>query len=172
MTYVYLFFISRYMGPEDYGIIIFAMGFVGIYTIISNFGYNSAHIKQVSEGKDLGTCVGTFMLIKFSLISIMSLVVLTTMYFWKNIIGRGFESPLHESVIYIIVIYFIVHGISEIFHVTFRARREIAKSELAIIIRAITKTIAISFDIERSPRILNCKSSTALFTVSFQGKLK
>ena len=145
LAYVYLFFISRYMGPEDYGIIIFAMGFVGLFTVIGNFGFRSAHIKQVSEGKDLGTCNGTYMTSKIFLTTIMTLVVLSAIYFWKNIIGRGFESSYHEIAIYIMLGYFIIRGISEIFQVTFRAKKEIAKSEIPIIIRAITKTIAITY---------------------------
>ena len=143
LAYVSLFFISRYMGPEAYGIIGFAMGFVGLYTIIDNLGFNSAHIKQVSEGKDLGTCFGTYFTAKIGFTALMAAIVIGAVFFWKVIIGRGFESHTHELAIFIILGYFVIRSIAEIFQNTFRARKEIAKSEISIIIRALMRTGAI-----------------------------
>jgi len=145
LAYVALFCITRYMGPGDYGIIGFAMGFVGLFTVLDNLGFNPAHIKQVSEGKDLGRCIGTYMAAKIGFTGLMAASVIGVVFFWKNIMGRGFESSTHELAVCIILGYFVVQSIAGIFQNTFRARKEIAKSELPVITRAIARTCAIFF---------------------------
>jgi len=55
LAYIALFFITRYMSPEDYGIVAFALGFAGLFSIFGTLGFNNAHIKKISEGKELGT---------------------------------------------------------------------------------------------------------------------
>ena len=145
LAFVSLYFISRYMGPDVYGIIGFAMGFVGLFSVLNNLGFNAAHIKQVSGGKDLGLCIGTYMTAKIGFTGLMAASVIGVVFFWKNIMGRGFESLDHELAVYIILGYFVVRSIAGIFQNTFRARKEIAKSELPIITRAIARTCAIFF---------------------------
>ncbi len=60
LGYLALFFILRYMGPGDYGIIGFGIAFVGMFAFISDLGFNFAHVKRISEGRDLEECIGTF----------------------------------------------------------------------------------------------------------------
>jgi O-antigen/teichoic acid export membrane protein len=145
LAYVALFFIASYMGPTAYGIIGFAMGFVGLFTILNDLGFNPAHIKQVSEGKDLGRCIGTYITAKIGFTGLLVSVVIGAVFFWKFVLGRGFESTDHELAIYIILGYFVLRSIAGVFHNTFRAKREIAKSELPVIIRAVARTGAIIF---------------------------
>ena len=145
LAFVSLYFISRYMGPGAYGIIGFAMGFVGLFSILSNLGFNAAHVKRISEGKDLGRCIGTYMAAKIGFTGLMAAFVIGIIFFWKNIMGRGFESLDHELAVYIILGYFIVSSIASISNDTFKARKEIAKSELPIITRAIARTCIIFF---------------------------
>ena len=145
LAYVSLFFIARYMGPGDYGIIGFAMGFVGLFTFLSKLGFDEAHIKHISDGKDLGTCIGTFLVTKLGLVSLMVAVTVGAVFFWKLIIGRGFESSTHEMAIFIILGYFILERISNIFRVTFTAEKKIAKIRISRLISAITRVGAIIF---------------------------
>jgi O-antigen/teichoic acid export membrane protein len=145
MAYVALFFIARYMGPRDFGIIGFAMGFVGLFTFLSNLGFNTAHIKRISEGKDLGTCIGTFLVTKLGLVSLMAVVTIGAVFFWKIVLGRGFESSTHELAIFIILVYFIFERLSNIFQTTFTAETKISKTHLPKLIATITRTGAIIF---------------------------
>ena len=132
MAYVALFFIARYMGPRDFGIIGFAMGFVGLFTFLSNLGFDTAHIKRISEGKDLATCIGTFLVTKLGLISLMAATTVGAVFFWRNVLGRGFESSSHELAIFIILGYFIFERLSSIFQTTFKAETKISKTHLPI----------------------------------------
>ncbi|UCF08801.1 MAG: flippase [Thermoplasmata archaeon] len=139
LGYVALFFIWRYMGAEDYGIIGFGLAFVGLFTFIADMGFGAAHTKRVSEGRDLGRCIGTFYVIKFILISIMAICVLASVFIWKFALGRGFESPYHEPVIYIFILYYIVFGLTSIPLATYGARRETAKQQIPTLLEPLTR---------------------------------
>ena len=145
LAYAALFFIARYMGPRDYGIIGFAMGFVGLFSFLSSLGFSEAHIKRISEGKDLGTCIGTFLVTKLGLVSLMASATVGAVFFWKFVIGRGFESSTHEIAIYIILGYFILERISTIFQDTYTAETKIAKVRIPIFISTVARTGAIIF---------------------------
>jgi len=71
LGYIALFFILKYMSEGDYGLIGFGMAYVGLFAFISDFGFNAAHVKRVSEGEDLEKCVGTFFVIKLVITGIM-----------------------------------------------------------------------------------------------------
>ena len=112
LGYIGLFFISRYMQPWEYGIVGFAYGFVALFSIFGKFGFDAAHIKRVSEGKDFGKCIATFATIKLFLAGIMASIVTASILIWKYVIGRGFETPLHEKAVFIMLSYFVLGTLS------------------------------------------------------------
>jgi len=133
------------MGPEAYGIIGFAMGFVGLFTILTDLGFNSAHIKRVSEGKDIGSCLGTYLVSKLSFAGLLAVIVVLVVLIWKFFLGRGFESPTHELAIYIIIGYYVINSIGTYFYNTYSATKEIAKAQIPLVMGTIARTIAILF---------------------------
>jgi O-antigen/teichoic acid export membrane protein len=139
LGYVALFFITRFMDPEAYGIMAFAYSFVALFTIFGNLGFNAAHVKRVSEGKDLGTCIGTFLATKVGLTGLMTSVVIGAVFFWKIVMGRGFESPTHEIALYIMLGYWILHMLALSFTSTFQARKEIAKAQLPLFFETLVR---------------------------------
>lgn len=145
LGYLGLFFIARYMSPSDYGIVSFAMGFVTLFTIFTNLGFPSAHIKRISEGKDLGRCNGTFLTIRALLIFFAAIILLASLYIWTNVIGKGFETPYHILSIYIIIIYWVFQEIVTSFSSSFQAKKEIAKFQIPFIANAIVRTSAIIY---------------------------
>jgi O-antigen/teichoic acid export membrane protein len=141
LSYVALYFITRYMLPENYGVVAFALGFVTLFTIFGRLGYNRAHIKNISEGKDIGRCNGTFLATKVGLVLLMSIIVLSAIFFWKGVLGRGFETTDHEIAIYIILTYWIFRLFAQSFVSTFNAKKEIAKSQLPLIFETIVRVL-------------------------------
>ena len=107
LGYVGLFFIARYMAPGDYGIIGFALGFVGLFLVLGNLGFDAAHVKRISEGKRLDECIGTYFFIKMGLAGLFASVTIGAILFWKFVLNRGFESPAHESAVYIMLVCFV-----------------------------------------------------------------
>lgn len=141
LGYVGLFFITKYMTPSDYGIVAFAMGFVAIFAIVGELGFASAHIKKISEGRDFGTCNGTYLSIKAVLIILMLVVTLLSLFIWQSVLGNGFESVEQQTAIYVMILYWLIQKLCQCFTTTFRAKKEIAKSQLPALVDILVKTI-------------------------------
>ncbi len=138
---VALFFIARELNSHVLGMIGFGLAFVQLYGIITNLGYTKAHIKRVSEGQDFARCNGTFIAIKVTLLVIFNAVILTSLFIWTDIMGNGFESRYHLTVIYIMILWFNLETSSRIFITTFTARLEIAKAQVPRILGNIVRLV-------------------------------
>ncbi len=133
LGYIGLKFIATFMDPAEYGVVGFAYGFVSLFVIFGQLGFNSAHVKRISEGKDLKTCIGTFMATKIALAGFMAAMVILAIVFWRFVLNRGFESPYYEQVIYIMLVYFVLSILTQSMITTYRAKKEIAKSEFPLL---------------------------------------
>lgn len=142
LGYIGLKFIALYMEPWEYGVIGFAFGFVALFSILGTLGFDAAHIKRVSEGKDLEKCIATFAATKIALAGLMASVVIGSMAIWKYVLGRGFETPFHETAVYIMLAYFILLIFTQTMVSTFNARKEIAKSQLPLFAYTFTRVVA------------------------------
>ena len=129
------------MTPWEYGVVGFAYGFVTIFQLFGDLGFNFANIKKISEGKNLGKCIGTFLTVKIGLISIMTSVVIGSVLFWKIVIGRGFESSTHELAIYIMLGYSILHILARSFRSIFQARQEMAKADIPLFFETFFRVV-------------------------------
>ena len=138
--YAALFFVIRYMGKDALGTVAFAIAFVGLFSFIANLGFDTTHIKRVSEGKDLGRCNGTYLAIKLVLIGMFVLAVLIALYIWKYVLGNGFETRTHEAAVYLAIVYWAIFSGLYFFISTFNGRREIAKSQTLIFTNNFTRS--------------------------------
>ena len=145
LGYIALKYIALYMQPWEYGVIGFAYGFVALFSVFGNLGFNVAHVKRISEGKDLGKCIGIFAVIKFFLAGFMASTVFISIAVWKYIIGRGFESSSHEQAVYVMLAYFFLLTLSQIFISTFNARKETAKAQLPLLAYTFIRSSATIF---------------------------
>jgi len=143
LGYIGLKYIAIYMQPWEYGIIGFAYGFVALFSIFGKLGFNQAHIKKISEGKDLSTCIGTFSIIKITLALFLAVLTISSIFAWKYLLGQGFESTLHEQAIYVMIAYFVLFTLTQIMIFTFKAKKEIAKVQLPLLIYNLTRLISI-----------------------------
>ena len=132
LGYVGLKFIALYMDPWEYGVVGFAFGFVALFSFLGDIGFGYAHTKRVSEGKNLSICIGTFAAIKTLLAGILAGSVIISIAIWKYVMGRGFESPLHEQAIYLMLAYYVLYTLTQTMTITFNAKKEVAKSEIPL----------------------------------------
>lgn len=142
LGWIGLVILAKYWGgfaPQALGIIGFAMAFLGLFNIIADLGFSQAHVKRVSEGKDLGSCIGTYAAIKLILSSLMITIVFASLYIWKNFFSGGFADATTESVVYVFLLYYIFLDLSKIATATFQGRREIAKRQITSIFENIVK---------------------------------
>jgi O-antigen/teichoic acid export membrane protein len=142
LGYVSLYFITNYMTKESFGILAFALSFTTIFAVFKKLGYESAHIKKVSEGQDLGECVGTFIFIKIILTIVYILVILGSLYIWTDVMGRGFESDEHLIAIYIMIFFTIITSFTEVMKQTFMARKEIALDQISTFLGTVMRVVA------------------------------
>ena len=131
MGYISLFFVARYMGPKALGMLAFGLSYIALFQPFGDMGYGTAHTKRVSEGKDLGRCNGTYFTIRITLLSVMTLVVLGSVFFSKFVLDKTFISKEHELVIYILLFHNFIAGIAAMLKVTYTARKEVAKVNIS-----------------------------------------
>ena len=129
--------------PEALGIIGFAIAFLSLFNYIADLGFGSAHIKRISEGKDLGTCIGTYATIKLILTAVVITAIFVAIFVWKNILHNNFYDATTESALIVLIFYYLFVNLQSIAVATFEGRREIAKREITIITENIVEYFSI-----------------------------
>ncbi|MEM0449169.1 MAG: oligosaccharide flippase family protein [Methanomassiliicoccales archaeon] len=139
LALVGLMFTSRYLGPEINGQISWALALITTFNSISDFGFMAAHVKRVSEGKDINDCVSTFTTIKLTLTA--GMVVFTTAYItvWQWL-QPGAISDTSLSILILFVLYSVFYNISSIFWTTYEGRMEAVKSQLIVLAEPLSRT--------------------------------
>ncbi len=125
--------VSSGLPQESVGIVQFSIGFLGLFSFITTLGFGASHIKRISEGKDLGQCIGTYLTIQLILNFFFITTVVIAILTWKYIIGRGFETPQHENTVYLMLLYFVSVKIADVALHTFTAKVETAKSQFIVL---------------------------------------
>ncbi len=153
---LYLIFQNMENPAHDYGIVSFALGFLGMFMIILTPGTNTVHIKRISEGRDIGKCVGTYLAIKSVLTPLYLVVVISVLFGWEFLLGYGFESPQHKYVIYLLLLNFVLGSYISVFISTFQGKKEIAKVQLCMLLSTIAKlaTVLVIVGLNMGPMAL------------------
>lgn len=134
-----LIYTSRLLGPEINGQVSWALALITTFNSISDFGFAAAHIKRVSEGKDLNDCISTYAATK--LLLTVGMVVCTFAYIliWKALDPTAVtESDL--QVLSLIVLYCVFYNISSIFWITYEGRMEAVKTQLISLAEPLSRT--------------------------------
>lgn len=145
LGFIALILVARYLGPIPLGIIGFGSGFVGLFSFLTYLGYDIAHLKRVSEGKNLDKCIGTYLIVKVILAGVTIVVVISAIFIWKLIFHGEFESSTHEIVIYILLISTVITNLANIMLSTFAARKETAKQQIPLFFGHVVQALSIIF---------------------------
>lgn len=152
------YFITRFLGwiglvilarmwgdyaPDALGIIGYSMAFLGLFNIIGDLGFSRAHVKRISEGKDLGTCIGTFAIIKIVLSGVMLTILFVSLFIWKTVFNQGFDDATTESVIIVFALYYVFENLTYIATFTFEGKQEIAKRQIVQIFESVKTPLMI-----------------------------
>ena len=70
------YFVANYLGPEVRGTVVFAGGFIGLFSFLVDPGLNITHIKNLAQGQDIGKCNGIYFSLKAYLILLTVLVII------------------------------------------------------------------------------------------------
>ncbi|MBN1539227.1 MAG: oligosaccharide flippase family protein [Candidatus Thermoplasmatota archaeon] len=140
-------FVATYMPPpiggipNEIGTVASAISFIGLFSFLTNLGFGASHVKKVSEGEDLGRCIGTFFTIQVVSVTVMVVVVVGALLFWKHAMGKGFETPRFEYTVYLLLGYYIANNLSTVGLQTFVAKVEIAKNQIVVLIGSFVQLV-------------------------------
>lgn len=126
MNFIGVYFLTNFLGPSDYGTIVWVIALMTSINSIADLGFDSAHIKRVSEGKKLSGNISTYITIKLVLIMIMVIIVAGSLVLWPMIAGTAISTETGHMII-LFTAYFIFWDLTSIFSYTFLAREEIAR---------------------------------------------
>jgi len=144
LGFITLAIIARELGADDLGVLGFGLSFLGMFTFIANLGFDSAHNKRVSEGEDLGSCMGAYVTIKIILTLIMTAVALFVIVIYSYFFD-GFSSSDEEAVVFILLAYYILWSLSLIPITTFNSQRKQAKAQIPSIVEFLVRAPLIIF---------------------------
>jgi O-antigen/teichoic acid export membrane protein len=128
--------VARVAGPEIVGTIAFGTAYVSIWGFITGL-FGTGHIKLVSEGRDLGRCVSTYIWLQGGSMLLYFIIVLSWFLIQKNILKYEFESEAQQIVIIILLFATIAGQLLDFGHTTFTAKLELAKANYPLFIRNI-----------------------------------
>jgi O-antigen/teichoic acid export membrane protein len=130
--------VARLVGPTVMGTLAFGLSFVMMWDFINDPGVSTAHIKFVSEGRDQGSCLGTYSAIKFGLAILFASLVLSIYLVRKLMFHVRYDSKVTDLVILISLATVVVSRIIEIPRATWFARTERTKIDLPVMIESIS----------------------------------
>ena len=125
--WIALLFVARKMGASAIGEFSFALSLVGSFTFIAFFGFKMAHVKRISEGLDLGKCIGTFLSIRLFLISVMLLTFIFSYWFWTGFLGKEIYDIQTPGLLLTVVFYYIIFLIVGVMPATFSGLEQSAR---------------------------------------------
>ena len=143
LGYVTLFIVMRLIGTSAWGILGAATGMVGLLTIFADFGLSGAHVKKISEGGDAGEKFGAYFVLKMIYSFVFLAVSFAAVFFVTNVLGFKFENEYLEMATYIIILYFFLLSLANIFRNALRARMETTRAVIPDFIRVTVQNVAL-----------------------------
>ncbi len=142
-----LMYIATYLGPSILGTYGYALAIMGLVTFASDIGLSAAHRNILKRSKDTGKANASFLLIKAVFLGVMAVLGITLIEVWKTGLING-EMEMSGGTItamYVILLYYIVSGLSSIPTTTFIARNEMAKSQVAGLVEHLIRVSLIIY---------------------------
>jgi O-antigen/teichoic acid export membrane protein len=134
-----LFFISRYLPVNVYGSVAWTIASVSTFNSLADLGFGQAHIKRLSEGRDVDECVSTYAIVKLALTAAMAAVTVGSVLLWT--VGLGYSLTDTSLVLVLCFVgYNVMYDIAGIITTTFDARMQTAKSQAIMIMDPLIRT--------------------------------
>lgn len=115
--------VARWLGPDAVGRIAYFFGLLGIFTMLTSFGFAQAHVKRVAEGRPLAECISAFWAVTVVLNGIMLLAMGVTWKFW----GSTLHGPGEKVAFLLFVAYQFATNLAVVPAQTLVAKQEMAR---------------------------------------------
>jgi O-antigen/teichoic acid export membrane protein len=126
-------FVARYMGAEAMGVLSACLAFLAIFTVFGDFGFGIAHFKRVSEGCDLGKCIGVYSRIRFVLAILVAVVALLGYHLIFHFTGKYPIDFKYYPFFLIILFSTTLANLFSFIDMTFTARLEVIKGSAVLL---------------------------------------
>jgi O-antigen/teichoic acid export membrane protein len=115
LGFLYMIYIARYLGPEVYGILSFAIAFTIIFGILADLGLSQLMVRELSRDKSLASkYLGNTIVMKI----IASIITFLLIILIVNLIH---ETIINMVVIYLIALSVLINSFSQIFYSVFQS---------------------------------------------------
>jgi len=129
LAFIGLFFITRYIGADAYGSVVWTMSLLATFFALSDLGFGSAHIKRLNEKLDVDDCISTYTAIKLALTALTIVVATVSIFIWEFLLG-GSITPQTANLIVLFILYQVFYNIASIAITTYTGTLETFKSQL------------------------------------------
>lgn len=149
---ILVIYIARILGPTEYGKFSFALAFVSLFIIFSDFGLKPIVIRELSREKEREKEFSSVFSLKI-LLSLGTLILI--------LVGSFFITPdsAIRGVIWILAVYVLIDGFSGIFYAFLRARQRMEYESWARILQGLIITGAGFFVLFNFPSVVNLSYS-------------
>lgn len=142
LGYIAIMLANRFIGTYDFGVVVFGLSFGGLFFFISDLGFSTAHIKRISEGQNEASVISAFVIIKLILTGIMIAIAFSSIFIWEAL-GGGYADPNMKKVIFIIMTYYILASLGQIFSSTYNARRDAIRQQSMPLAEVLFRCLAV-----------------------------
>ncbi len=129
LNFIGMYFLTTQLGSTNYGNLLNLLSIVIIVNGLSDLGFSTAHVKKISEGRDLSDCISTFTWIKVILTSIFVVIIVVGTAAYVVLSNTSIWNP--EVVLLLLFAgYYVLYDLSMIATYTFNGKAEMVKSQM------------------------------------------
>lgn len=143
-----IIYVARILGATEYGKFTFALAFVSLFAIFSDFGISQITTRELAREKEKEREFSNILSLKL-ILSIGALILICLGSFFIT------SDPVIRGIIWILGIYIIVSSFSEIIYAFLRARQKMEYEAWAKILQAVVVTGAGFFVLFNFPSVQN-----------------
>jgi len=152
LKFFLIIYVARVLGATEYGKFTFALAFVSLFVVFSDFGISAITTREIAREKEKEKEFSTILFLKL----VLSIGTLLLIY-----IGSFFitSSVAIQKIIWILGIYIIINSITGIIYAFLRARQKMEYEALTKVLQAITVTSVGFFVLFNFPSVQNLSFS-------------
>lgn len=145
-NFVSVIFVARYLGPSQYGLLSYSMGFVGMFTSLITLGLDNLSVREISNGnkQEINKILGSSFLLKLIGYLVMTLIILASTLFFKT------NEIASSQLIYFLTAGYIFHTVFAIdyfFQANLQSRKTVLSNQIGLTVGFIFKIVAVYLEL-------------------------
>jgi len=135
--FLYTIYMARYLGPENFGILTFAISLTSLLAIFTDMGFNTLMTREIARDKSLSSkYLSNFISMKIILVSVIFIITIS--------IINSLDYPKETVyVIYLLMFNLILTTVSGAFYSLFQAYEELKYQSLIIFLSSVLMLIGV-----------------------------